>query len=64
MWDKIKYYFLVVMMFGGCFIVVGSAGASDLNEISAEVFAVRATVGIIFLLVGMVGLKKGGYLED
>lgn len=64
MWDKIKYYFFVGLFFGGCFIVVGSAGASDLNEISAEGFAVRATVGIIILLVGGIGLKKGGYFED
>lgn len=64
MWDKIKYYFLVVLIFGGCIIVVGSAGASDLNEISAEVFAVRAIIGIICFLVGLIGLKKGGYFED
>ena len=64
MWDKIKYYILVGLMFGGCFIVVGSAGASDLNEISAEGFAVRATIGFVMLLVGGIGLKKGGYLED
>lgn len=62
--DKIKYYILVGLMFGGCFIVIGSAGASDLNEISAEGFAVRATIGFVMLLVGMIGLKKGGYLED
>lgn len=64
MWDKIKYYFLVGLMFGGCFVVVGSAGASDLDEISAEGFAVRAIVGFVMLLVGMIGLKKGGYLEN
>lgn len=64
MWNKIKYYFFVGLFFGGCFIVVGSAGASDLNEISAEGFAVRAIIGIICLLVGLIGLRKGGYFED
>ena len=48
----------------GLLIILGSAGASDLNEINAEEFAVRALIGIIILLVGAIGLRKGGHIED
>lgn len=61
---KIKYWLSVLCLFAGFFILIGSAGASDLNEISAEGFAVRGTIGLIILLVGSIGLRKGGYVED
>lgn len=64
MWDKIKYYLLVACILGGLFILLGSAGASDLNQISVERFIVQSLIGVFLVLVGGVGLKKGGYDEN
>ena len=64
MWDKIKYYLLVAGILGGLFILLGSAGASDLNQISVERFIVQSLIGVFLVLVGGVGLKKGGYDEN
>ena len=62
--DKIKFYLLVVCILGGLFILTGSAGASDLNQISVERFIIQGLIGLFLLLVGGVGLKKGGYDEN
>jgi len=62
--DKIKFYLLVVCILGGLFILIGSAGASDLNQISVERFIIQGLIGLFLLLVGGVGLKKGGYDEN
>lgn len=61
---KIKDWLSFGCVVFGLLIMLGSAGASDLNEISAEGFAKRAVIGLIILLVGSIGLKKGGYSEN
>lgn len=64
MLDRIKFYLLVACILGGLFILTGSAGASDLNQISVERFIVQGLLGLFLMLVGVVGLNKGGYDED
>lgn len=64
MLDRIKYYLLVICIFGGMFIMFGTVGASDLDQISTERFIVQSLIGLFLLLVGGVGLKKGGYDEE
>ena len=64
MLDKIKYFLLIACILGGLFIITGSAGASDLNQISVERFIIQGLIGLFLLLVGGVGLKKGGYDEN
>ena len=62
--DRIKFYLLIACILGGLFILIGSAGASDLNQISVERFIIQGLIGLFLLLVGVVGLKKGGYDEN
>jgi len=62
--DRIKFYLLIACILGGLFILIGSAGSSDLNQISVERFIIQGLIGLFLLLVGGVGLKKGGYDEN
>ncbi len=61
MLDRLVYYFLMICIFGGFLIVIGSAGASDLEMIGLTDLIIRGSIGAVLIIIGVVGLKKGGY---
>lgn len=61
MLDRLIYYFLVICLFVGFLIVIGSAGASDLETIGLTDLIIRGSIGVVLMIIGAVGLVKGGY---
>lgn len=49
------------IVFFGFVFLIGSAGASDLEVINAIEFMIRGVVGMLMILIGLIGLKIGGY---
>lgn len=51
----------LLLVFGGVVVILGTAGASDLEEIGLIETAIRGTIGVGLSLVGYMGLKIGGF---
>lgn len=51
----------LLLVFGGVVVILGTAGASDLEEIGLIETTIRGTIGVGLSLVGCMGLKIGGF---
>lgn len=61
MFDKLIYVLLLISLFLGLFIIIGTAGASDLESIGLKDFVIRGGIGLILMIIGLVGLEIGGF---
>lgn len=51
----------LLLVFGGVVLILGTAGASDLNQIGFDEMMIRGIIGVGLSLVGYLGLKIGGF---
>lgn len=51
----------LLLVFGGVVVILGTAGASDLEEIGLIETAIRGTIGVGLSMIGYLGLKIGGF---
>ena len=58
---KIINVFFISCMFAGFIFMIGTAGASDLNMIDFEKIFIQASIALILMLVGFLGLKLSGW---
>lgn len=49
-----------LIMFIGFYVLVGTAGASDLDLIGMSDIISRGLIGIVLMLTGFIGVKIGG----
>ena len=57
---KIGLVFMIVFVVIGFVILLGTAGASDLNRISFDEMTKRCLIGIMFFVFGFLSMKIGG----
>lgn len=48
-------------LFIGFFILIGTAGSSDIETISFEQMIIQGVIGLVFLIGGFFGLKEIGW---
>lgn len=57
---KIGLVFTIVFTIIGFIILLGTAGASDLNRIGFDEMTKRCLIGIMFFVFGFLSMKIGG----
>ena len=58
---KIYHWIFGLCMLAGFYVILCTAGASDLNQINMSEIIVRGCIGVVLLLVSYIGLKLSGW---
>lgn len=61
MLKKVCNWFFGLCTLVGFVVMVGTAGASDLNTIDFETILVQGGIALALILIGFVGLKLSGW---
>ena len=61
MLKKVCNWFFGLCTFAGFVVMIGTAGASDLNTIDFETSLIQSGIAIALILFGFVGLKLSGW---
>ena len=61
MLKKIYQGLFISSMLAGFILMIGTAGASDLNMVDFEKIFLQASIAMLLILVGFFGLKVSGF---